>query len=76
VRLLQDAVFPNPGSYVIKPKSSSSTLICRRSMALIVSCSTGTSYDFPVRLSVMVRVSLLTAASGPSDECIPGTVWP
>ncbi len=35
-------------------------------MALIVPSWTGTSYVFPVRLSVMVRVSLLTAASGRS----------
>ena len=35
-------------------------------MALIVPSWTGISYVFPVRLSVMVMVSLLTVASGRS----------
>ena len=55
--LRHDAVFMNAGSYVIMPKSSSLTLIFRRSRARIVSSLMGTSYDLPVRLSVMVRVS-------------------
>src|SRR5687768_2153918 len=55
--LLVEAVFIKPGSYVISPKSSSLILIFRRSIALIVSWVMGTSYVFPVRLSVMVRVS-------------------
>src|ERR1051326_356344 len=53
----------NAGSYVIKPKSSSLTLIWRRSIALIVPSLTGTSYVLPVRLSVMVRVSAIAAVN-------------
>src|SRR5216684_5269908 len=37
--------------------SLGSTLIWRRSAARMVSCVMGTSYDLPVRLSVMVSVS-------------------
>ncbi len=36
-------------------------------MALIVPSSIGSSYVLPVRLSVIVRVSLVTAASGLLD---------
>src|SRR5260370_42689033 len=57
IELRHEAVFMNAGSYVIRPKSSSWTLIFRRSIARIVSSVIGTSYVFPVRLSVMVRVS-------------------
>src|SRR5712692_10081553 len=39
------------------PNSLGSTLIWRRSAARMVSCVMGTSYDLPVRLSVMVSVS-------------------
>src|SRR5262245_40190051 len=39
------------------PNSSAATLICRRSVALIVPSWIGTSYCLPVRLSVIVRVS-------------------
>src|SRR6218665_1711367 len=56
--LLQLAVFRNAGSYPIRPKSSSETLICRRPLVRIQPFSIGTSYVFPVRLSVMVSVSL------------------
>src|SRR5438552_11144464 len=56
--LRHEAVFMNAGSYVIRPKSSLPFLIWRRSVALIVPSLIGTSYDFPVRLSVIVRVSL------------------
>src|SRR5664279_6250039 len=49
-----DAVFVKAGSYVIRPKSFSSALILRRSSARIVPFSTGSSYVFPVRLSVIV----------------------
>src|SRR5919202_1936177 len=52
-----DAVFVYAGSYVIRPKSSSSTLICRKSMARTVPSVISTSYVRPVRLSVTVRVS-------------------
>src|SRR6266851_3442574 len=55
--LRQLAVFMKAGSYVIRPKSSGATLICRRSMARIVPSCTGSSYVFPVRLSVMLKVS-------------------
>src|SRR6185436_5915168 len=53
--LLQAAVLRSAGSYVIMPKSSGCTLICRRSIARMVSCAIGISYCFPVRLSVTVR---------------------
>src|SRR5947207_11442238 len=56
-----DAVFMNAGSYVISPKSSPSTLICRRSSALTVPSLIGISYVFPVRLSVMESVSAMAA---------------
>ena len=65
-------VFVNAGSYAIMPKSSSRTLICRRSIALMVSFSTGSSYVRPVRLSVTVRESLgmgparITGFAGPA----------
>src|SRR5262245_34818939 len=39
------------------PNSAGTTLICRRSVALIVPSWTGTSYFLPVRLSVIVSVS-------------------
>src|SRR5215813_3016771 len=39
------------------PNSSGTTLIWRRSVALIVPSWTGTSYCLPVRLSVIVSVS-------------------
>src|SRR6266849_1683678 len=44
------------GSYLIIPKSFPSTLIWRRSSARIVPFVTGSSYFFPVRLSITVRV--------------------
>jgi len=43
ISLLQDAVFLNAGSYDMRPKSVSCTLIWRRSMALIVPSVTGSS---------------------------------
>src|SRR5690242_21707928 len=55
--LLQAAVFWYAGSYVIRPKSSSATLILRRSIALMAPSWTGSSYCLPVRLSVIVIVS-------------------
>src|SRR5688500_10359829 len=55
--LRQEAVFMNAGSYVMSPKSSSSTLIFLRSSALIVPSLMGSSYVLPVRLSLMVRLS-------------------
>src|SRR5271167_132013 len=57
IRLRHDAVLVNAGSYDISPKSSLPTLICRKSAARITSPSSiGSSYFFPVRLSVMVSV--------------------
>src|SRR5262245_39395983 len=55
--LLQCAVFMYAGSYVMTPKSSGPVLICRRSIARIVPSWIGSSYVFPVRLSVTVSVS-------------------
>src|SRR3954467_675836 len=52
-----DAVFVYAGSYVIRPKSSSSTLIWRKSIARTVPSVISISYVRPVRLSVTVRVS-------------------
>src|SRR5882762_453035 len=66
IRLLHAAVFRNAGSYVIIPKSSSLILICRRSVAWIVSFSIGTSYCLPVRLSVIVRLFLPFEETGVS----------
>src|SRR6266853_1176069 len=57
--LRQFAVFMNAGSYVIIPKSSGAALIWRRSIARIVPSVIGTSYFFPVRLSVIVSVSVV-----------------
>src|SRR5205085_2690336 len=59
------AVFMKAGSYVIRPKSSAPLLIWRRSIARIVPSLIGRSYVLPVRLSVIVRVSLAKSiASG------------
>ncbi len=55
--LRQVAVFKNAGSYVIRPKSSSPTLICLSAWVRMQPFSIGTSYVFPVRLSVIVSVS-------------------
>src|SRR3954462_2514640 len=51
-----DAVFVYAGSYVIRPKSSSSTLIWRKSMARTVPSVISISYVWPGGLSVPVRV--------------------
>src|SRR6476469_9752029 len=61
--LRQLAVFMNAGSYVMRPKSSSDALICRRSIALMVPSSIGSSYFFPVRLSTIVSVSAIEVSS-------------
>src|ERR1051325_904962 len=53
----------------MRPKSSASVLICRRSSALMVPSAIGTSYDFPVRLSVMDSVSAMAAKC--STGCVP-----
>src|SRR5579863_386552 len=50
----------------MRPKSSSFTLIWRRSMARIVSSSIGISYVLPVRLSVIVSVCEPVAVAAPS----------
>src|SRR6188472_2045644 len=62
--LRHEAVLVNAGSYVINPKSSSDTLILRRSMALMVPSVIGTSYCLPVRLSVIVSVSAIASHQG------------
>ncbi len=62
IRLRQDAVFMNAGSYVIIPNSSGTTLICRRSIARIVPSWMGISYCLPVRLSVIVSVSAMLSS--------------
>jgi hypothetical protein len=41
--LRHEAVLANPGSYAINPKSSSLTLICRKSIARMVPSAMGTS---------------------------------
>src|SRR5688500_14283957 len=51
------------------PKSSSLTLMSRRAVARTVPSSTGTSYVFPVRLSVMVSVSEAVATPPPLLLC-------
>jgi len=48
----------------MSPNSSSVTLIWRSSVARIVPSVIGSSYDLPVRLSMMVRVS-----APPSPAC-------
>src|SRR3954469_6392849 len=50
----------------MRPKSSSPTFICRKSMARTVPSVIGTSYVRPVRLSVTVRVSAAWATPLPS----------
>ena len=56
----------NAGSYVMRPKSSSSVLIWRRSMLRIVPSVIGISYCCPVRLSV-TESDAAAAATPPSD---------
>ncbi len=55
----------NAGSYVMRPKSSSSTLMSRSASARTVPSSIGTSYVRPVRLSVIVSVSDAVATPSP-----------
>src|SRR3954449_12199567 len=52
ISLRHAAVFVKAGSYVIRPKSSSSTFIWRKSIAFTVPSVISTSYVSPVRLSV------------------------
>src|SRR5947208_1774440 len=61
MRLRHAAVFWYAGSYVINPKSSETVLILRRSVARIAPSWMGTSYWVPVRLSVIVSVSAISA---------------
>src|SRR3954447_3612746 len=73
ISLRHDAVFVNAGSYAIRPKSSSSTLIPRSSIALIVPSVISSSYCSPVRLSVTEREPFLSAvatAPSPSRACV------
>src|SRR5688572_19056886 len=61
--LRQFAVLVNAGSYVMSPKSSGPVRICRRSIARTVPSLIGSSYCFPVRLSVTVSVSGIAASA-------------
>src|SRR5215210_537615 len=65
-----EAVFVKAGSYVMRPKSSSSTLIWRKSMARTVPSVISISYDCPVRLSVTDRVSRPSRATSPAAGCV------
>src|SRR5579875_3598481 len=63
IELLHDAVLTRPGSYDTRPKSSSETLICLRSIAFTAPFSIGISYTLPVLLSVTVRDSFCAKPS-------------
>ncbi len=75
MELRQFAVFMKAGSYVIRPKSSSDALICRRSMALMVPSWMGSSYFLPVRLSTIVSVSAIEVSSRPSRSAVAPSGW-
>src|SRR3954469_23541761 len=64
-----EAVFMNAGSYVMTPKSLSLTLMSRSAVARTVPSSIGTSYDLPVRLSVIVSESEAEATPPPVSLC-------
>src|SRR5262249_49762441 len=64
-----DAVFMNAGSYDMTPKSSSLTLMFLKAVARTVPSSIGTSYDLPVRLSVIVSESETVAVPPPVSVC-------
>src|SRR3954468_23502283 len=66
-----EAVFVNAGSYVIRPKSSSSTLIWRKSIARTVPSVISISYVLPVRLSVTDSVSWAVA----TPPAWPSPAW-
>src|SRR5262249_19547167 len=76
MRLLHAAVFMKAGSYVIIPNSSGVTLICRRSVALMVPSWIGISYCFPVRLSVIVSVSAMQCSIGALRRAARGSARP
>src|SRR6478735_676202 len=57
--LRQEAVLRKPGSYVARPGSSSVRRIWLRSLAAMALSVMSRSYSLPVRLSRMVRESLL-----------------
>src|SRR6476469_1778380 len=57
--LRHDAVLRKPGSYVARPGSSSVRRIWLRSLAAMALSVLSRSYSLPVRLSRMVRESLL-----------------
>src|SRR4051794_28529620 len=54
----------------MRPKSSSSTFICRKSMAFTVPSVTSISYCSPVRLSVTDSVSCAVATPPPFSLCV------
>src|SRR5690349_8947112 len=64
MELRQAAVLRKAGSYVSSPASSAVALICLRSVARIVPSLIGSSYCFPVRLSVIVSVSAIFVPIG------------
>src|SRR3954453_19410327 len=66
-----EAVFVNAGSYVMRPKSSSSTFIWRKSIARTVPSVMSISYVLPVRLSVTDSVSLAVA----TPPALPSPRW-
>src|SRR5687768_5822735 len=59
------AVLRNAGSYVCNPVSSAPALICLRSVARIAPSLMGISYCLPVRLSVIVSVSIVGRGGPP-----------
>src|SRR4051812_16793744 len=54
----------------MRPKSSSSTFICRKSIAFTVPSLISSSYVSPVRLSVTDSVSCAVATPPPSSLCV------
>src|SRR3954453_15559357 len=66
-----EAVFVNAGSYVMRPKSSSSTFIWRKSIARAGPSVMSISYVLPVRLSVTDSVSLAVA----TPPALPSLPW-
>src|SRR6516162_10881144 len=55
------------------PKSVARTLTCRKSLVRIVSWVMGISYDFPVRLSVIVTVSRFVPSASLDFNCVAGS---
>src|SRR5687768_3165278 len=64
------AVLRNAGSYVLSPVSAAPALICLRSVARIAPSLIGTSYCLPVRLSVIVSVSIFAREDPPPRSAV------